>query len=54
MGEYGGSATRRVFSGREGVAVRCLLIVRMLCTNVRLNNCDVPLHECDANLGVRR
>jgi hypothetical protein len=53
-GESGGSAIRREFCGQEGVVTRCLLIVRMTCANVRWNNYDSPLHECDANLGVRR
>ena len=54
MGECGGSAIRRGLFEREGVGARCLAIFRILCIDIRGGSSDLPLHECDVNLGVRR
>ena len=54
MGECDGSEIRCGSCEQEELEVRCLVVVRISCVEIRGEELDLPLHERDANLGVRR
>ena len=54
MDKCGKNAIRPGLFELEAVGTRRLVIVRISYIEVGGDSSDLPLHECDANLGVRR